>query len=99
MLNILIVALILGLVIVIIFLSITKLSTELQQNLAYFSSQAITDLSSSPRTETSMQVEEVTLALGPVAVFLLGNLVNVLVQFRLALAVFLFYNERCSCII
>ncbi len=89
-LSISMVVLLLGLVIVTVFFSITKLSTELPAYMASGSMQASADLSSSQDAETSTQVEQVTTSLGPMMQSLLAGVMNLLVQFGLALAIFFF---------
>jgi AI-2 transport protein TqsA len=89
-LTILMVVLILGLVIATVFFSVTKLTTELPTYMASASQQATTDLSAPPDSTTSIQIEQVTTSLGTVAVNLLANVANLLVQFGLSLAIFFF---------
>jgi len=89
-LSILMVVLILGLVIATVFFSITKLSTDLPTYLASGSQQASADLSSAQDPDSSTQIEQVTLAMGPVVQSLLANVANLLVQFGLALVIFFF---------
>jgi len=89
-LSILLVVLLLGLVILTVFFSITKLTTELPTYLTSVSQQASADLSLTQGSETSAQVEQVTLAIGPVAQSVLASVANLLVQFGLALAIFFF---------
>jgi len=89
-LSILMVVLILGLVIATIFFSITKLSTELPTYMASASEQASADLSATTDPETSTQIEQVTISMGPVVQGLLESVLNLLVQFGLALVIFFF---------
>lgn len=89
-LSILMVVVLLGLVIATVFFSVTKLSTTLPTYLSSASQQASTDLSSTQNPEMSIQIEQVTTSLGPVAQGLLASTVNLLVQFGLALAIFFF---------
>lgn len=89
-LSILLVVLLLGLVIATVFFSITKLTTELPAYMASASQQASADLSATQGSETSAQIEQVTLTLGPLAANLLSGMVDLLVQFGLALAIFFF---------
>jgi AI-2 transport protein TqsA len=89
-LTILLVVLILGLVIATVFFSITKLSTELPTYMASASEQASQDLSATEDPETSAQIEQVTISIGPVAQSLLASVADILVQFGLALAIFFF---------
>jgi AI-2 transport protein TqsA len=94
-LSILMVVLLLGLVIATIFFSITKLSTELPTYMASASQQASADVSSTTDAETtdaetSTQVEQVTTSIGPVAQSVWASVMNLLVQFGLALVIFFF---------
>jgi len=89
-LSILMVVLLLGLVIATVFFSITKLSTELATYLASASQQASADLSSTTGSETSIQIEQFTTSIGPVVQSLLASIMNLLVQFGLALVIFFF---------
>jgi predicted PurR-regulated permease PerM len=84
------VVVLLGLVIATVFLSITKLTTELPTYLAGASQQASTDLSTTEGSEISAQIEQVTIGLGPVVQGLMSSVVDLLVQFGLALAIFFF---------
>ena len=88
--SILIVVLLLGLIIVTVFFSVTKLSTELPIYLADGSEQATNDLSTAEGTTLNIQIEEVTQSIGPVAQDLLSSVLNMLVQFGLALIIFFF---------
>jgi AI-2 transport protein TqsA len=89
-LSILLVVVLLGLVIATVFFSITKLSTELPTYLASASQQASTDLAATEGSDTSTQIEQVTISIGPVAQSLLASVAGLLVQFGLALAIFFF---------
>jgi predicted PurR-regulated permease PerM len=89
-LSILMVVVLLGLVIATVFFSVTKLSNELPTYLASASQQASADLSSTTDPETGTQIEQVTTSIGPVAQSVLGGVVNLLVQFGLALVIFFF---------
>ena len=89
-LSILMVVLLLGLVIGTVFFSVAKLSTELPAYLASASEQASADLSTTTGAETSAQVEQVTISIGPVLQGLLANVINLLAQFGLALVIFFF---------
>ncbi|OGO32710.1 MAG: hypothetical protein A2Z16_13000 [Chloroflexi bacterium RBG_16_54_18] len=84
------VVLLLGLVIATVFFSITKLSSELPAYMANASQQATTDLSTPQESETSAQIQQVALAVSPIAQGLLASAATLLVQFRLALAIFFF---------
>jgi AI-2 transport protein TqsA len=88
--SILLVVLLLGLVIATVFFSITKLTTEIPTYMASASQQASADLSVTEGSETSTQIEQVTLSLGPVVTGLLTSVLDLLVQFGLALAIFFF---------
>ncbi len=89
-LSILMVVLLLGLVIATVFFSITKLATELPAYMASASQQAATDLAAPQESETSTQIQQITLAVSPIATGLLATTANLLVQFGLALAIFFF---------
>jgi AI-2 transport protein TqsA len=89
-LSILMVVLLLGLVIATIFFSITKLSTELPTYMSSASEQASADVSSTADAETSIQAEQVTTSIGPVAQSVWASVMNLLVQFGLALVIFFF---------
>jgi len=89
-LTILLVVLILGLVIATVFFSVTKLSTELPVYMASGSEQASEDLSATSGSQTSIQIEQVTTSMGPVAQGVLTAVVNLLVQFGMALLIFIF---------
>jgi len=88
--SILVVVLLLGLVIATVFFSITKLSTELPTYLESASQQASEDLSATENPETSEQVEQVTISIGPIAQGLLASAIDLLVDFGLALFIFFF---------
>ena len=88
--SILMVVLLLGLVIATVFFSITKLSAELPVYLASASQHAGAGLSSPQDAETATQVEQVTTSISPIAQNVLANVMNLLVQFGLALAIFFF---------
>ncbi|HJS18032.1 MAG TPA: AI-2E family transporter [Anaerolineales bacterium] len=80
-LSILMVVLLLGLVITTIFFSITQLTTSLPTYMASVTEQAAEDLSS-----TTIQID----AIGPIAQNFLSNILDLLVQFGLALVIFFF---------
>ena len=84
-LSILMVVLLLGLVIGTVFFSITKLSTELPTYMASASQQVSTDLSMTQDTTT-----QVTAAIGPLTQNVMAGVVNLLVQFGMALFIFFF---------
>jgi predicted PurR-regulated permease PerM len=58
--------------------------------MASASEQASQDLSATEDPETSAQIEQVTISIGPVAQSLLASVAGILVQFGLALAIFFF---------
>jgi AI-2 transport protein TqsA len=89
-LSILLVVLLLGLVIATVFFSVTKLSTELPTYMANASQQASQELSTTDNSTMSIQIEQVTRSMGPVAQGMLASVVNLLVQFGLALFIFFF---------
>lgn len=89
-LSILLVVLILGLVIATVFFSITKLSTDIPTYMASASQQASEDLLAAPDSDTSSQIEQVTISIGPLAQGLIASVANLLVQFGLALVIFFF---------
>jgi AI-2 transport protein TqsA len=89
-LSILMVVVLLGLVIATVFFSITKLSTELPVYLESASQQASSDLSVTADSEMTVQIEQVTTSIGPVAQSVLANVISLLVQFGLALVIFFF---------
>ncbi len=85
-LTILSVVLLLGLVIATVFFSVTKLTTELPTYMA----EAATTASEGTSSETSETVNQLTIQLGPVAQGALVAVLDLLVQFGLALAIFFF---------
>ncbi len=89
-LSILMVVVLLGLVIATVFFSVTKLSTELPTYLAGASQQASSDLSTTTDSEPSIQIDQVTTSLGPLAESVLAGVLDLLVQFGLALVIFFF---------
>ena len=89
-LSILMVVVLLSLLIATVFFSITKLTTELPTYMASASQQVSADLSATADSETSTQIEQVIFVMGPVVTGLLANVVNLLVQFGLALVIFFF---------
>jgi predicted PurR-regulated permease PerM len=88
--SILLVVVILGLVIGTVFFSITKLSTDLPTYLASAEQQATTDLSGTQTSGSTIQIEQLTTSISPVAQNLLASVANLLVQFGLALVIFFF---------
>jgi predicted PurR-regulated permease PerM len=89
-LSILMVALVLGLVIGTVFFSVSKLATELPIYMASGSEQASEELSATEGSQLSIQIEQVSRSMGAVAQGVLGVVINLLVQFGLALVIFLF---------
>jgi predicted PurR-regulated permease PerM len=85
-LTILVVVLLLGLVILTVFFSITKLSVELPIYMAEATQQAAVDSGS----ETSTTTTELTVQLGPILQGVITTVLNLLVQFGLALVIFFF---------
>jgi len=88
--TILLVVLVLGVVIATVFFSVTKLATELPTYQASAAEQAAEDLSAPPDSETSADIEQTTITVSGLAADLLGGVVNMLVQFGLALGIFFF---------
>jgi AI-2 transport protein TqsA len=89
--SILLVVVILGLMIVTVFFSVTKLTTELPTYLASGSTQATEDLSTTETTtELSIQIDQVTKSVGPVVQGFLTSMVDIITQFGLALVIFFF---------
>jgi predicted PurR-regulated permease PerM len=88
--SILLVVVILLLVIATIFFSVTKLSTQLPIYLAEGSAQASEDLSSTGASNTSIEIEQLTMGIGPIAQAALSSVLDVLVTFGLALVIFFF---------
>jgi AI-2 transport protein TqsA len=89
-LSILMVVVLLGLVIATVFFSITKLTTELPNYVTRASQQTSSDLAAPEGSTMSVEIESVTASLGTVAMALLANVAELLVQFGLALAIFFF---------
>jgi AI-2 transport protein TqsA len=89
-LSILMVVVLLGLVIVTVFFSVTKLTTTLPTYVASASQEASSDLSATQGSTTSIQIDQVITSVGSIAVGLLANVADLLVQFGLALAIFFF---------
>lgn len=90
-LTILVVALILGLVILTVFFSVTRLSTELAIYLNSAAQQATNDLANSSAGENSAgTVSQIFIQMGVVGQQLILITLNILVQFGIALAIFFF---------
>jgi len=85
-LTILMVVLLLGLVILTVFFSITKLSVELPVYMADASQQA----AAATGSETSTSDSQLIIQLGPIAQGFLAAVLDLLVQFGLALVIFFF---------
>jgi predicted PurR-regulated permease PerM len=85
-LTILVVVLLLGLVILTVFFSITKLSVELPTYIAEATQQATVDSGSETPTSTT----ELTIQIGPVVQGAITVILDLLVQFGLALVIFFF---------
>jgi len=85
-LTILVVVLLLGLVILTVFFSITKLSVELPTYMAEAEQQVAVDSGS----ETSTTTTELTVQLGPILQGVITTVLNLLVQFGMALVIFFF---------
>jgi predicted PurR-regulated permease PerM len=91
LLTILAVVLLLGLVIVTVFFSITKLSTQLPVYMAEAAVSATEELPPEVTgTETPATVTELTIQFGPVAQGVVEVVLNLLVQFGMALFIFFF---------
>jgi AI-2 transport protein TqsA len=89
-LSILVVVLLLGLVILTVFVSITKLSTELPIFMADASQQASQDMAAPEGSELNAQIELTINSISPVAQDVLARVIDLLVQFGLALVIFFF---------
>jgi AI-2 transport protein TqsA len=89
-LSILMVVLLLGIVIATVFFSITRLSNDLPIYLAGASQQASVDLTGTPISDLSIQIERLTTSISPIAQNLLLSVTELLVQFGLALVIFFF---------
>ncbi len=85
-LTILIVVFLLGLVILTVFFSVTKLSTELPSYMADAAQQAAVDSGSESSTSTT----QLAIHYGPIAQGMLSVVLNLLVQFGFALVIFFF---------
>ena len=85
-LTILVVVLLLGLVILTVFFSITKLSTELPTYMAEATQQVAADSG----TEASTTTTEVTVQMGPILQGVITSVLDLLVQFGMALVIFFF---------
>ncbi len=85
------VVLVLGLVLVTVFYSVAKLSTEIPAYTASASQQTVEEpTSEDAETETTTQPTEVTVQVSEVAQWLLAGVLDLLVQFGWALAIFFF---------
>ncbi len=85
-LTILVVVLLLSLVILTVFFSITKLSVELPTYMAEATQQAAVDSG----VETTTSTTELTIQLGPIAQGVISTTLDLLVQFGFALVIFFF---------
>jgi AI-2 transport protein TqsA len=85
-LTILVVVMLLGLVILTVFFSVTKLSVELPTYMAEATQQVAADSG----TETSTTTTELTVQIGPILQGVITTVLNLLVQFGLALVIFFF---------
>lgn len=85
-----VVALVLGLVIVTVFVSITRLSTELPEYLASASEQSLLDSSSQADSETSIETSDISIELGSIVQSAIARVINVLTQMGIALIIFIF---------
>jgi AI-2 transport protein TqsA len=91
LLTILVVVLLLGLVIVTVFFSITKLSTQLPVYMADAAVSATEELPPEVTgTETPASTTEMTVQFGPVAQGVIAVVMELLVQFGMALFIFFF---------
>ncbi len=88
--SILLVVVVLGLIIFTVFFSVTKLATEIPIYLAEGAGQASQDLSAESGSTMSIQIEQVTKSMGPVVSGLLTTVIDLVVQFGLALIIFFF---------
>jgi len=84
--TILVVVLLLALVILTVFFSVTRLAVELPTYMADAAQQAAAATGSDPETTTT----ELTIQLGPVAQGVIAVVLNLLVQFGFALVIFFF---------
>jgi AI-2 transport protein TqsA len=89
-LSILMVVLLLGLVIMTVFFSVAKLSTELPIYEKEATTQATEAVSSSGNATLSIEIEQVTKDIGPLVQGFLTSILNILVTFGLALVIFIF---------
>lgn len=88
--SILLVVLVLGLVIAVVFFSVSKLTITLPQYINSGTAQATQDLSASEGTQLNIEIAQISRSLGAIAQSVLGITINLLVQFGLALIIFLF---------
>jgi AI-2 transport protein TqsA len=87
--SILMVVLLLALVMATVFFSVTKLTTTLPTYMASASQQASSDLSTT-ESSTTVQIDQVVTAIGPIAQSLLASVGGLLVTFGLSLVIFFF---------
>jgi AI-2 transport protein TqsA len=90
LLSIGLVAVVLGLVIVTVYVSVTKLSIELPEYLESGSEQYDEDFSSETEAESSSEPSEVAFNLGEIGMSILSGVVDVLVQMGISLFIFFF---------
>jgi AI-2 transport protein TqsA len=88
--SILMVVLLLALVMATVFFSVTKLTTTLPTYMASASQQASSDLSTTESSATTVQIDQVVTAIGPIAQGLLASVGGLLVTFGLSLVIFFF---------
>ncbi len=90
-LTILAVVLLLGLVIMTVFFSVTKLATELPVYMADAATTAAEEMTpEATSAETTETATQLTIQMGPVAQGVLTSVLDLLVQFGMALAIFFF---------
>jgi AI-2 transport protein TqsA len=89
-LTVVLVLVILGLIIVTVFFSITKLTTTLPIYMNDVAAQATEDLSTTGIPEINIQVDQVVGRAGPLAMSLLAGMGSILVQFGMVLLIFFF---------
>ncbi len=89
-LSIVLVVVVLGIVIATVFFSVSRLATELPIYMSSAAGQAANELSSIQTPQLNIQIDQVTRSIGVVGQQVLGLVFNMLVQFILALIIFLF---------
>jgi predicted PurR-regulated permease PerM len=88
--SILLVVVLLGMVIATVFFSIPKLATEVPKYMSSASAQASQDVAATTGSSTSIQIDQMVTSVGPILQGALTSVVDLLVQFGLALAIFFF---------